>query len=301
MSDAETLAAHLRGRRVLVLTGAGCSTESGIPDYRGPGSRPRSPVMYQDFVRDAEARQRYWARSTLGWPRFRAAGPNAAHVALASLEAAGHLAGLLTQNVDGLHHAAGHQHVVELHGALAWVVCLGCRALFDRDAVQADLLAANPDWEAEGTDAPDGDVDVDPAAVSGFVVPDCPRCGGLLKPDVVFFGENVPAPRVAEAWARLDAADVLLVIGSSLTVFSGYRFARRAAEQGKPVLVVNQGETRADAIATLKVEARAGVFLPALVALLRSPGEARAEPTAAQRLEEALHDQGEQRGGDGAA
>lgn len=268
MNEAESLADHLRGRRFLVLTGAGCSTESGIPDYRGPGRTPRRPVQYQEFVQQPAARQRYWARSTLGWPHFRAARPNAGHAALVRLEAAGVLTGLLTQNVDRLHQAAGHRDVIELHGALAEVLCLRCNARLDRDLVQHELLALNPGWSPASVDAPDGDVDVEADLVAGFRVPPCAVCGGVLKPDVVFFGENVPAVRVDAAWARLLDAEALLVVGSSLTVFSGYRFARRAAEQGKPLLVLNRGETRADPIATVKVEAAIGEVLDLLAAHL---------------------------------
>lgn len=256
----------LAGRRILALTGAGISTESGIPDYRGPGRPPRRPIQYQEFVSRPEARQRYWARSTLGWPRFRGARPNAGHAALTTLERSGRLVGLLTQNVDRLHQAAGHGALIELHGALADVVCLGCAARSDRDVLQEELLALNPGWAGEGPDAPDGDVEL--ASAEGFRVPACAVCGGILKPDVVFFGENVPAARVAAAWAWLDAAEVLLVVGSSLAVFSGFRFARRAAEVGKVVVILNQGETRADPLATLKVEAPAGVTLAALARAL---------------------------------
>lgn len=265
---ADTLAEALAGRRPLVLTGAGCSTESGIPDYRGPGSRPRTPIQYAEFRDRPEARQRYWARSAVGWPRFREARPNAAHLALAALERADRLAGLLTQNVDGLHQKAGHAEVVELHGALDRVRCLGCGAGYARDVVQGWILTANPGWTGEGADAPDGDAELDAVRAAGFVVPACPACGGVLKPDVVFFGENVPAPRVEAAWARLDAADALFVVGSSLTVWSGYRFARKAHEQGKPVLILNHGPTRADPLATRLADGMAGEVLPRLAARL---------------------------------
>jgi len=265
---ADALAAWLDGRRWLGLTGAGCSTESGIPDYRGPGARPRTPVTWAEFRDSAAARQRYWARSAVGWPRFRAATPNAAHRAFAALEAGGVLVGLLTQNVDGLHQKAGHTDVVELHGNLGRVRCLGCELEIPRDEVQGWLELANPGWAEQAEDAPDGDAELDRERTAGFRVPDCARCRGVLKPDVVFFGENVPAPRVEGAWALLDRAEALLVVGSSLTVWSGYRFARRAHERGLPVLLLNQGETRADPIATLKLEGRAGEVLPALVGRL---------------------------------
>lgn len=261
----DALASLLANRRTMVLTGAGVSTDSGIPDYRGPGARPRRPVQYAEFVRDPEARRRYWARSYLGWPRFAAAQPNPAHRALARLEAAGRLTGLVTQNVDGLHQAAGSVDVVELHGSLARVRCLSCGAGEDRDVTQARLLAANPGFGGVGAVAPDGDAEIDPAEARDFVVPECVACGGVLKPDVVFFGENVPAPRVEAAWARLAAAEVLLVLGSSLTVWSGYRFARRAAEEGRAVVIVNRGPTRADPLAILKVEAGVGEVLARVV------------------------------------
>lgn len=268
----DALAALLRGRRVLGLCGAGCSTESGIPDYRGPRSKPRAPVMHDRFVKDAGARRRYWARSAMGWERIRDARPNDAHHALAAMERQGALTGLITQNVDGLHHAAGSVNVLELHGALSRVRCLACGGVEPRDAVQRRLLVDNP-WLAAGSaaPAPDGDADLDDAAVEGVRVPACLACGGVLKPDVVFFGDNVARPVVDAAWSMLAGADVLLVVGSSLTVFSGFRFAKRAAEDGKPVAIVNVGPTRADALASLRVGARIGTFLPALrMALARA-------------------------------
>lgn len=258
------LADLLRGRRVLALTGAGCSTESGIPDYRGEGrrARPATPVQYQAFTKDPAVRRRYWARSLAGWARFSRAVPNAAHLALAELERAGRWAGLITQNVDRLHHAAGSSDVIELHGALERVRCLGCGALEARAALQARLLAANPGWEpAPGAAMPDGDAELE-AEIS---VVDCVDCGGVLKPDVVFFGENVPRATVEQAYAKVSSAEALLVVGSSLTVFSGYRFVRRAAERGIPIAIVNLGPTRADHLATQKLEARAGQTLPRLV------------------------------------
>jgi NAD-dependent SIR2 family protein deacetylase len=275
------LADLLRGRRAVVLVGAGCSTESGIPDYRGPeGSlRTRRPIQYREFVGSEEARVRYWARSAVGWPRMAAARPNAAHRALARLEEDGRLSGLITQNVDGLHQAAGSRRVVELHGSLAAVRCLGCDATVGRDGFQARLRALNPGW-AEAVDrgasvgdaetAPDGDAEVPAWAVGSFRVPACDACGGVMKPDVVFFGENVPAAWVAEAWRVFEEADVLLVVGSSLTVYSGRRFVYRAQKEGMPIGIVNLGPTRADEVAAVKVEGRLGVALPRLAeALLR--------------------------------
>jgi NAD-dependent SIR2 family protein deacetylase len=262
------LARLLDGRPFVALTGAGCSTESGIPDYRGPGTRERArnPVQYRAFVGEPAARQRYWARSMLGWPRFSAARPNAGHHALAALQRAGHLTGLVTQNVDRLHHAAGNTDVIELHGALAEVVCLGCGALEPRDALQARLTLLNPRWDADVELAPDGDAEL--AAVEGFRVADCLACGGVLKPRVVFFGENVPRPTVDAAFAQVDAAEALVVIGTSLTVYSGFRFVRRAAERGIPVAICNLGPTRGDPLATLTVDAPLGAVLPGLVAAL---------------------------------
>jgi NAD-dependent SIR2 family protein deacetylase len=266
----DALAELLRERRTLVLSGAGVSTDSGIPDYRGPASRPRSPMRYQEFVRDGEARRRYWARSSVGWPVTARARPNEGHRALARLERRGLLTGVLTQNVDGLHQQGGSRHVLELHGSLASVVCLDCGARSARADLQARMRAANPDFHAQADDvAPDGDVEIPDAWTRGFVVPSCRACGGTLKPDVVFFGENVPRERVERAWARLDRAEALLVVGSSLTVFSGYRFVRRAREQGKPVAIVNDGPTRGDPDATLRLQARLGEALPVLAERLR--------------------------------
>lgn len=254
----------LQGRRVCVLTGAGISTESGIPDYRGPGAavRKRAPIQHREFVEQSAMRARYWARSMLGWPRFRDFEPNDAHRALASWP---RVTGLITQNVDRLHHKAGSRDVVELHGALADVRCLACGRHHDRDALQVRLEHDNP--ALLGTRFvlfADGDADLPDHVVDGFVVPSCEQCGGVLKPDVVFFGDSVPRPRLELAFSALDAAEVLLVVGSSLTVFSGYRFVLRAKERGMPIAVVNLGPTRADAEATLKLDARAGDVLPAL-------------------------------------
>lgn len=267
MSGVDELARLLRGRRVCVLTGAGVSTDSGIPDYRGPLTRmkARNPIQHRAFVTDPATRARYWARSVLGWPRFRAFAPNASHHALAAMERAGVLTGLLTQNVDRLHHKADSRAVIELHGALHEARCLDCGAIEARDDLQGRLLALNPgaDERAHAL-APDGDADLDPAAVAGFRVAACLACGGVLKPDVVFFGDNVPKPRVEAAFAQLDAADALLVAGSSLAVFSGYRFVLRAEARGMPVAIVNLGESRGDPHAAVRVDAPAGEVLPAL-------------------------------------
>lgn len=265
-AELEALVELCRERRVLALSGAGCSTESGIPDYRGEGTRARArnPVKFDRYVRDAEARARYWSRAVIGWPKFRAAEPNAAHRAVAALERGGVVRGLITQNVDRLHHRAGSRRVIELHGALAEVACLGCGALEDRDALQARLLTLNPGWGAREAElAPDGDAELD-APPASFRVADCLACGGLLKPRVVFFGEQVPATTVEQAYAWVEEAELLLVLGSSLAVFSGLRFVRRAAAAGVPVAIVNCGPTRGDALASLKIEARVGDLLPRL-------------------------------------
>jgi NAD-dependent deacetylase sirtuin 4 len=278
----EALLDLLRGRRLVVLAGAGCSTESGIPDYRGPegSQRTRTPIQYQEFVRSDAARVRYWARSAVGWPRFSAARPNAAHHALARLEAGGVVRGVITQNVDGLHHAAGSRRVVELHGSLAAVRCLACGEGVRRDDFQARLRGLNAEWaewlarrtaEGEVEAAPDGDAELPAWALESFRVPACGACGGVVKPDVVFFGENVPAERVEEAWRLYAEGDVLLVVGSSLTVYSGRRFIYRAREEGVPIAVVNLGPTRADEVAAAKVEGRLGQVLPELAEALLSP------------------------------
>ena len=265
----------LRGRRTVVLAGAGCSTESGIPDYRGPDSRPRKPMQYQEFVRSEASRVRYWARGAIGWTRFSAARPNAGHAALARLEDAGLVRGIITQNVDGLHHAAGSRRVVELHGSLGAVRCLGCGGAVPRDAFQARILSLNAEWAAGMAggaveQAPDGDAELPAWAVETFRVPACEGCGGVMKPDVVFFGENVPAARVQQAWDLFGEGDVLLVVGSSLTVYSGRRFIYRAQQDGVPIGILNLGPTRADEMAAAKVEARLGDVLPRLAdALLR--------------------------------
>lgn len=262
------LAELVSGRRVLALSGAGISTESGIPDYRSPESlaRARTPVTYQAFVRSAAVRQRYWARSVVGWPSMRSRRPNPGHGALARLEVSGVLGDLITQNVDGLHQAAGSRNVVELHGALREVRCLGCGVRIPRDWLQERLLALNPGFAQEAAMAPDGDADLTQAQIDGFRVADCERCDGMLKPDVVFFGENVPPERVERTWRMLDAAEVLLVVGSSLAVRSGYRLVEAAAKKGKPVAIVNDGPTRGDPDASVRVSGRLGNVLPALAA-----------------------------------
>jgi NAD-dependent deacetylase sirtuin 4 len=260
----------LSGRRIVVLAGAGCSTESGIPDYRGTvAPRRRAPVQYQEFVRSAAVRARYWARSTIGWPRIRAARPNAGHHALARMERARHVAGLITQNVDGLHHAAGSRRVVELHGSLSAVRCMDCSATVSRDEFQSRLLALNAAWPPLGCPeaveaAPDGDAELAALALDTFVVPGCAACGGVVKPQVVFFGENVSCEVVAEAWRIFEEGDVLLVTGSSLAVSSGRRFIYRACRDGIPIAIINRGPTRADDVAAAKLDGALGTVLPAL-------------------------------------
>lgn len=243
--------------RLFVLTGAGCSTDSGIPDYRdtnGGWKRPQ-PVTYQAFMGEKATRQRYWARSLVGWRRFGRAEPNATHRALARLEQQGRVTTLLTQNVDGLHQAAGHRNVIDLHGRLNEVRCMSCNVRLPRDTFQQALVELNPAWALlDAGDAPDGDADLEARDFSHFDVPACPACSGILKPDVVFFGENVPRHRVDAAVTSLNEADAMLVVGSSLMVFSGYRFAAAAAREGKPIAAVNLGKTRADPLLSLKIE-----------------------------------------------
>ncbi|MCW2848634.1 MAG: NAD-dependent protein deacetylase [Marmoricola sp.] len=251
--------------RVVVLTGAGLSTDSGIPDYRGPGAPVRMPMTYQEFVATPDSQRRYWARAHVGWSRMGSAEPNDGHRALARLEAAGRVSFLITQNVDGLHERAGHQHMVALHGRISEVICLDCGGRTHRTVMQRLLGEANRGWVEQHTaveSRPDGDVDLDETL--GFVVPACQGCGGRLKPHVVFFGENVPKHRVARCYAALDEADALLVVGSSLTVMSGLRFVRYAAKAGLPVVIVNRGVTRGDPLATVKIEAGCSEWLSAL-------------------------------------
>jgi len=256
----------LAGHRLAALTGAGVSTDSGIPDYRGPGAPDRTPMTYQEFVSGPAARRRYWARSHLGWGRMRGAEPHAGHHALARIDPEL----LITPNVDGLHEAAGSRRLVALHGRIAEVVCLECGEVTPRAGLQQRLAALNPGFgDSLGplTDRPDFDVELDDTG--GFVVPECESCGGILKPHVVFFGENVPPPTVARCFEAVDALveseGALLVAGSSLTVMSGFRFVRRAARAGVPVVIVNRGATRADDLATYKLDTGIGPWLTELV------------------------------------
>ena len=260
-------------RRVLVLTGAGLSTASGIPDYRDKDGvrRGRAPIQGPDFRRDEAVRRRYWARSMAGWPILSGAAPNVGHRALAALEAAGRIDSIITQNVDGLHTQAGSRKVIELHGNIHGVICLDCRALHPRAAIQAWLAEHNPhlltDGPVEGVvpeARPDGDAEVE---LDGqhFHMPVCSHCGGTLQPDVIFFGDNIPPQRTAAALQWADDADALLVVGSSLMVFSGYRFCKLAAAAGKPIAAINLGKTRADELIGLKVEASAIEVLPQLL------------------------------------
>jgi NAD-dependent SIR2 family protein deacetylase len=251
-----------------VLSGAGCSTASGIPDYRddsGNWKHPR-PVQFPEFVRSAAVRQRYWARSFAGWSRVGSAAPNPAHVALARLEAQGRVTAIITQNVDNLHRLAGSRNVIDLHGVLHRIRCLGCGARTSRGELQERLEELNADWHASTIDfAPDGDARLaDPETVD-FAVPDCGDCGAILKPDVVFFGEPVPARRVVEASEQLQRADALLVVGSSLMVFSGFRFARMAHAAGIPLAILNRGTTRADQLATYRAQGDCCSLLSAAV------------------------------------
>ena len=257
-----------RHRRLFILTGAGCSVNSGIPDYRdADGAWKRAPpVTFQAFMAQEATRRRYWARSLIGWRRISRARPNDAHRALARLEAAGKNEILLTQNVDRLHQAAGSAAVIDLHGRLDRVRCMGCGRVSPRDEVQEELSRLNPDWLAhDAADAPDGDADLDGVDFSSFAVPACPHCDGVLKPDVVFFGENVPRDRVEAAMRHLDEADAMLIVGSSLMVYSGFRFVEMAVRAGKPAAAINLGRTRADPLLALKVEASCDAALAFLL------------------------------------
>lgn len=262
--------------RVLVLSGAGLSTESGIPDYRGPTgrARPATPMTFAEFTGSRAARQRYWARSHRGWQGIVKADPNDGHRAVAALQRRGLLTGIISQNVDGLHQAAGAHPVIELHGGLDRVICLQCKAISDRDELHARLTERNPDaaQPREQIVKPDGDVELSEAEIAGFELVDCLDCGGgPLKPDVVFFGENVPAERVQACYQLVEDSELLLVLGSSLTVASGFRFVRRAAKLGVPVVIVNQGVTRGDPYAEVKLDAPLGRVLTELVAEVSEP------------------------------
>ena len=261
---------------VLVLSGAGLSTESGIPDYRGPTglARRAQPMTYQAFTGSAAARRRYWARSYLGWRHIARAVPNDGHRAVAALSRRGLLTGIITQNVDGLHQAAGAFGVTELHGSLHRVICLSCGRRTARTGLDRRLAAANPGWDAKlallvsAVSRPDGDADLDDEAAGSFQVVDCSACHGVLKPDVVFFGENVPRPRAEACYAMVERSRALVVLGSSLTVMSGFRYVRHAARLQRPVVIVNQGATRGDAYAAATLDAPLGRTLTDLVAAL---------------------------------
>lgn len=257
-----------RSKRLLVMTGAGCSTESGIPDYRseGVGLYARSnnrPIQYQDFVKHAHIRQRYWARNYVGWPKFGYFLPNIAHKTLAIWEKVGKLHWLVTQNVDALHYKAGNIKVTELHGSSHRVMCLGCDFKFSRPEFQNLIKSFNPTWSAESEEmAPDADVQLTEEQIEGFRVPPCPSCGGPLKPEITFFGDNVPKATVEFVHRKVRESDALLMAGTSLQVYSGYRFAAAAKDQHKPVAILNIGPTRADKLADLKIDAKCGDILP---------------------------------------
>ncbi len=258
---------------LVVLGGAGVSTASGIPDYRDRNGdwKHAKPMEFGEFKRSDNARKRYWARSYVGWRRFSTARPNAAHRALANLESSGKVDTLITQNVDGLHQQAGSRSVIDLHGHLGKVRCIACGESQPRSAWQRLLKKANSAWHADVFRyKPDGDAELASHSHEDFSVPACSACGGVVKPDVVMFGESVPRPRVQQAFSAVDRADALLVIGSSLMVFSGFRFARYADAQHKPIAIVNQGRTRADDIATLKVTRDCAEILPAALGLIAS-------------------------------
>jgi NAD-dependent SIR2 family protein deacetylase len=283
VADVERLAAWLAERsRVAVITGAGVSTGSGIPDYRdGDGNWKRSPpVQYRDFVESEAVRKRYWARSFAGWPMFAAARPSAAHVALARLEHVGCVAEVVTQNVDRLHQRAGSRNVIDLHGRLDVVRCLANGHRFEREAFQSRLRDENPDWDAATTRiAPDGDADLEGVDFGAFVVPACEVCGGMLKPDVVFYGESVPREVGLAAIAAIEAADGVLVAGSSLMVWSGFRLVRAAVQRGVPVVAVNRGRTRADDLFAFKLDGECGEVLNATLDALHPAAPAAGPPS----------------------
>jgi NAD-dependent SIR2 family protein deacetylase len=266
------LTALVRGGGVVVLSGAGLSTESGIPDYRGPTGQARKaqPMTYQTFISSAGARQRYWARAHVGWAAMKTAEPNAGHLAVAELQRRGLLTSIITQNVDGLHHRSGASRITELHGSLYRVMCLSCGERTARSELDRRLREANPGWAPTGVINPDGDAVLTDDQVASFRLVDCETCGGLLKPDVIFFGENVPPERVAACYEQVAAARGLLVLGSSLTVLSGFRFVRHAASLDIPVAIVNQGQTRGDTLAGIVLDAPLGETLTALISVVSS-------------------------------
>jgi NAD-dependent SIR2 family protein deacetylase len=276
--DTEALAAAaaaLGGRRIAVLTGAGISTDSGIPGYRGEGSTPRSPMTISDFLGDEQYRKRYWAGSQLGWSRFGTVEPNEGHRVLADLESAGIVAGVMTQNVDSLHQRAGSAKVIELHGSSDRVRCLTCGQLYSREAVAETIASLNP-WLADPGDTvlgPDGDVET--TRLDELVIPDCGVCGGVLRPDIVYFGEFIPATKNVQARGLISSADALLIVGSSLVVNSGIRLLDQAVRRGHPVVIINRGPSRGDARATVKIDAGASSTLTALAGRLR-PGVRKA-------------------------
>ena len=273
-----------RTRSVAVLSGAGMSTESGIPDYRGPNTRDKdhTPIQYGEFIAEERTRRHYWARSAVGWPSFDAATPNDGHRALARLEAADAITGIITQNVDRLHQSAGSRRVVELHGALAEVTCLDCGHITSRRRLQSRINRLNPEWSERAAEhTPDGDADLPRSATKDFRVPSCTTCGGVLKPNVVFFGENTAPQPVAAAWSVLREADALLVVGSSLTVYSGFRFVLGAVDADQPVGIVNLGDTRGTPLSDVHVDGRTGEVLPRLAEVLEAPPVPSAPPRSA--------------------
>lgn len=274
IKDTENLVGFIREHsRLAVLTGAGCSTDSGIPEYRDDDGnwKHRQPMQFADFVNDESKRRRYWAQSFVGWQRISGARPNAAHRAIAQLEQAGYVSCVITQNVDNLHKAAGSRNVIDLHGVLQHTRCLDCGAKGSRADYQSRLQDSNPHWSATMTAmAPDGDARISVDDIDSFEIPGCVRCGGVVKPDVVFFGEAVPELRARSAIRFLEQSNALLVIGSSMMVFSGYRFARLAKDAGKPIAIVNRGTTRADALATHKLTANCAELLPRAIRRLAS-------------------------------
>jgi len=269
----DTLYRAMTDRRFLVLTGAGISTSSGIPDYRDSEGvrRGKAPMMYQEFLATPQARRRYWARAMLGWPRVRVAQPNAAHQALAILQQRQHITGLITQNVDTLHDQAGSHDVIELHGSLHWVLCLDCQQRSERGVIQRQMEIDNPYLaQVHAVQAPDGDTLLDPAFEEHFQVPHCPHCNGeRLKPDVVFFGENVAPATAARAMNAVEHAEGLLVVGSSLMAYSAFRLCKAMVEQGKPVIAINLGKTRGDELLHVKIQASCERLLPLLTDRLR--------------------------------